>query len=224
MAAGLPLPKRVVGHGWWLRDNQKISKSLGNVVRPYNIIDEFGADSLRYFLLREMVFGQDQNYSDEAFLGRYNADLANDLGNTLSRSIKMTDTYFGGKTPPTSCPANELLRASEQLVPEYLKAMDDLAFQRALDAAWKLLVAANGYIVNREPWKKFKEAARTRRFRASLEHARSPARIVCDGPFMPSTAREALTRLGGDRLHRRRRALGAVSRPARCADIFPRMT
>ncbi len=200
MAAGLPLPKQVVGHGWWLRDNQKISKSLGNVVRPYNIIEEFGADSLRYFLLREMVFGQDQNYSDEAFLGRYNADLANDLGNTLSRSIKMTDTYFGGKTPPTSCPANELLRAAEQLVPDYLKAMDDLAFQRALDTAWKLLVAVNGYIVNREPWKKFKESGADETLSRILWNTLEAQRIVwvMMAPFMPATTREALTRLGSD--------------------------
>ncbi len=108
MSAGLPLPKQIVGHGFWLRDNQKISKSLGNVVRPYNILDDFGADPLRYFLTREMTFGNDQNYSDESFLSRYNSDLANDLGNTLSRAIKMSDSYFGGKTPPcrartTSC-------------------------------------------------------------------------------------------------------------------------
>jgi methionyl-tRNA synthetase len=88
MAAGLELPKSILAHGWWLRDNEKISKSVGNVVRPDHIIDQFGPDPLRYFLLREMVFGQDSNYSDEAFLGRYNADLANDLGNTLSRGSR----------------------------------------------------------------------------------------------------------------------------------------
>jgi methionyl-tRNA synthetase len=200
MAAGLPLPKKIVGHGWWLRDNQKISKSLGNVVRPYNIIDEFGADAFRYFLLREMVFGQDQNYSDESFLGRYNADLANDLGNTLSRAIKMTDTYFGGKTPPTACPSNELLRAAEQIVPEYLKSMDDLAFQRALDAAWKLLVAVNGYIVSKEPWKKFKETGADETLSPILWNTLEAQRIiwVMMAPFMPSTTREALARLGAD--------------------------
>ncbi|MEA2162375.1 MAG: methionyl-tRNA synthetase [Thermoanaerobaculia bacterium] len=200
MAAGLPLPKKIVGHGWWLRDNQKISKSLGNVVRPYNIIDEFGADALRYFLLREMVFGQDQNYSDEAFLGRYNADLANDLGNTLSRAIKMTDTYFDGKTPPTACPSNELLRSAEQIVPEYLKAMDELSFQRALDAAWRLLVAVNGYIVSKEPWKKFKESGADESLSRILWNTLEAQRIVwvMMAPFMPSTAREALSRLGSD--------------------------
>jgi methionyl-tRNA synthetase len=230
LAAGLPLPKRIVGHGWWLRDNQKISKSLGNVVRPYNIIDEFGADSLRYFLLREMVFGQDQNYSDEAFLGRYNADLANDLGNTLSRSIKMTDTYFGGKTPPTSCPSNEILRTAEQVVPEYLKAMDDLAFQRAFDAAWKLLVAVNGYIVNKEPWKKFKETGADETLSRILWNTLEAQRIVwvMMAPFMPSTTREALTRLGADPNFITRDALSwgglPTGAPVRATEaIFPRI-
>ncbi|HEX3068025.1 MAG TPA: methionine--tRNA ligase [Thermoanaerobaculia bacterium] len=230
MAAGLPLPKKIVAHGWWLRDNQKISKSLGNVVRPYNIIDEFGADAFRYFLLREMVFGQDQDYSDEAFLGRYNADLANDLGNTLSRAIKMTDTYFGGKTPPTACPSNELLRAAEQIVPEYLKSMDELAFQRALDAAWKLLVAVNGYIVSKEPWKKFKETGADESLSRILWNTLEAQRIiwVMMAPFMPSTTREALTRLGGDP-----NSIGAdalkwgglpTGAPVRAAEaIFPRI-
>jgi len=90
----------VVGHGWWLRDEQKISKSLGNVVRPDNILRDFGPDPFRYFALREMTFGQDQDYSDEAFLARYNADLANDLGNTLSRAIKMSDSYSAEKLRP----------------------------------------------------------------------------------------------------------------------------
>src|SRR5438045_190624 len=98
-----------------------------------------------------MVFGQDQDYSDEAFLARYNADLANDLGNTLSRAIKMSDSYFGGKTPPTPCDDNDLLRAARQIAPEFRAAIDEYAFGRALDAAWRLLVAINGYIVAREP-------------------------------------------------------------------------
>ena len=140
MAAGIELPKRVVGHGFWLRDQQKISKSLGNVVRPYNIIEDFGPDPLRYYVMREMVFGQDQDYSDESLLVRYNADLANDLGNTLSRAIKMCDSYFGGKTPPERCFDNDLMRKAETVVPRYLEQMDELAFQRALEVAWELLV------------------------------------------------------------------------------------
>jgi methionyl-tRNA synthetase len=200
MAAGVELPKRVIGHGFWTRNEQKISKSLGNVVRPYNIIDDFGADALRYYVMREMVFGQDQDYSDESLLERYNADLANDLGNTISRAIKMSDSYFGGKTPPTPCFDNELLRASRQLVPEYLKAMDDLAFQRALETAWKLLSEINGYIVTREPWKKFKETGPDETLSRVIWNALEASRIVSVmvAPVMPVSAREALSRLGSD--------------------------
>jgi len=200
MAAGVPLPKQIVGHGWWLRDNQKISKSLGNVVRPMNIIDDFGADPLRYYLLREMVFGQDQNYSDESFLSRYNADLANDLGNTLSRAIKMSDTYFGGKTPPTPCEDNDLLRAAREAVPDYLRAMDELTFQRALDAVWRLLTAINGYIVAREPWKMFKTSGADESLSRVIWNSLESLRIVwvMMAPFMPHTSREALTRLGAN--------------------------
>src|SRR5437870_2602123 len=200
MSAGVPLPKQVVTHGWWLRDNQKISKSLGNIVRPTNIIDDFGADPLRYYLLREMVFGQDQNYSDESFLSRYNADLANDLGNTLSRAIKMSDSYFGGKTPPTPCNDNDLLRASREAVPEYLRAMDELAFQRALDAVWRLLTAINAYIVGREPWKMFKQSGADETLSRVIWNTLESLRIVwvMMAPFMPRTTREALSRLGAD--------------------------
>jgi methionyl-tRNA synthetase len=198
MSAGIELPKQILTHGWWLRDNEKISKSLGNVVRPYNIIDEFGADAFRYFLLREMVFGQDQNYSDQAFLARYNADLANDLGNTLSRALKMSDTYFGGKTPPVPCEDNDLLRTAKQVLPEYLKAMDEYAFQRALDAAWKLLVATNAYIVAKEPWKKFKESGADETLSRIIWNALEALRVinVMLAPVMPTTTREALARLG----------------------------
>ena len=200
MAAGVELPKQIVGHGWWLRDNQKISKSLGNVVRPYNIIEDFGADPFRYFLLREIVFGQDQNYSDEAFIARYNADLANDLGNTLSRGIKMSSDYFGGKTPPTPCNDNDLLRAANETIPEYLREMDAYNFQRALDVAWRLLVAINGYIVSREPWKKFKETGADETLSRIIWNVLEAQRIVWAmvAPIMPKTAREALSRMGAD--------------------------
>ena len=229
MAAGVPLPKQIAGHGWWLRDNEKISKSLGNVVRPYNIIEEFGADPFRYFLLREMVFGQDQNYSDEAFLARYNADLANDLGNTLSRAIKMSDTYFGGKTPPIPCNDNDLLRAAEQVIPEYLREMDALAFQRALDAAWRLLVSINSYIVRTEPWKKFKEKGADESLSRVIWNVLEALRIVwvMVAPIMPATSREALARLGAtDDISDSALRWGGLANGAtvRVADpIFPRI-
>ena len=200
MAAGIELPTRVVGHGFWLRDNVKISKSLGNVVRPYNIIEDFGADALRYYVMREMVFGQDQDYSDQSLITRYNADLANDLGNTLSRAIKMSATYFGGKTPPESCPANDLREKAEAVVPQYLRHMNDLAFQRALDSAWELLTEINSYIVTREPWKHFKESGADGALSRILWCTLEALRIVwvMMAPFMPASTREALTRLGAD--------------------------
>jgi methionyl-tRNA synthetase len=200
LAAGIELPKRILAHGWWLRDNQKISKSLGNVVRPYNIIDDFGSDPFRYFVTREMVFGQDQNYSDEAFVNRYNADLANDLGNTMSRALKMSDSYFGGKTPPVPCDDSDLLEAAREVVPEYLRAMDEFAFQRAHENVWRLLVAINGYIVAKEPWKKFKDSGADETLSRIIWNVLESLRIVWVmlAPFMPSLTRDALSRLGSD--------------------------
>ena len=198
MAAGLPLPKTILAHGWWLRDNQKISKSTGNIVRPDYIIDQFGADALRFFFMRDMVFGQDSNYSDEAFLQRYNSDLANDLGNTLSRAIKMADSYFAGKTPPTACHDNELRIAARDLVPKFLEEMDQYTFNRAIETVWKLIVATNGYIVAREPWKLYKEEGASERLSRILYNVLEASRIVWVmlSPVMPSASKEALRRLG----------------------------
>jgi methionyl-tRNA synthetase len=229
MAAGVPLPKRVIGHGFWLRDQVKISKSLGNVVRPYNIIQDFGADALRYYVLREMVFGQDQDYSDESLLTRYNADLANDLGNTLSRAIKMSDTYFGGKTPPEKCFANDLRDKADEVVPQYLKHMDDLAFQRALEAAWDLLNEINSYIVTREPWRRYKTSGADGALARILWDTLEALRIVwvMMAPFMPGSTREALARLGAnpDDIDRKALKWGRLDTDVavRVADpIFPR--
>jgi methionyl-tRNA synthetase len=230
MAAGIELPKRIVGHGFWLRDQQKISKSLGNVVRPYNIIDDFGPDALRYYVMREMVFGQDQDYSDQSLLTRYNADLANDLGNTLSRAIKMSDTYFGGKTPSYRCFVNELLDKANAVVPVYLKHMDDFAFQRAIESAWELLTEINSYIVSREPWKRFKEDGADDALARILWNTLEALRIVwvMMAPFIPRSTAEALARMGADpaRIGVGDLAWGGLQAnvPLRVADpIFPRV-
>ncbi|MFL6281481.1 MAG: methionine--tRNA ligase [Vicinamibacterales bacterium] len=230
MAAGVELPKRVVGHGFWLRDQQKISKSLGNVVRPYNIIEDFGTDALRYYVTREMVFGQDQDYSDQSLITRYNADLANDLGNTLSRAIKMSDTYFGGKTPPERCMVNDLRDKAEEVVPQYLRHMDELAFQRAIESAWELLNEINSYIVTREPWRRFKQSGADGALSRIIWDTLEALRIVwvMMAPFMPSSTAEALRRLGSNPERIGVRDLDWGGLPARApvivADpIFPRI-
>jgi methionyl-tRNA synthetase len=230
MAAGVELPTRIVGHGFWLRDQQKISKSLGNVVRPYNILDDFGPDALRYYVMREMVFGQDQDYSDQSLLARYNADLANDLGNTLSRAIKMSSDYFGGKTPPTPCEDNDVMRKAQATAPQYLRLMDELSFSRAIEAAWELVVAINSYIVTREPWKHFKEKGADEALSRVLWNALEGLRIVwvMMAPFIPTSTREALARLGSDpdRIDAAALEWGGLpnSAPVRVTDpIFPRV-
>ncbi len=189
MSAGLPLPTTVWAHGWWLRDAKKMSKSVGNVVRPDDLVARFGPDALRYYLLREMVFGQDANFSDEAFVDRFNSDLANDLGNTASRVVTVTRGAFGGRTPPLACDDNPLIPVARQVVADYREAMDALAFQDALRALWRLLAEANQYLVVREPWKMIKAEGATDALVAHpLERARGgahrrdrPAAVHADG-------------------------------------------
>jgi methionyl-tRNA synthetase len=180
--------------------------------------------------MREMVFGQDQDYSDQSLLTRYNADLANDLGNTLSRAIKMSDSYFGGKTPPTPCFDNDLMRKAQEVVPQYIRNMDELAFQRALETAWELLVAINSYIVTREPWKHFKEKGADESLSRIIWNTLEALRVVwvMVAPFMPGSTREALLRLGApaDRIDGEALEWGGlpVDTPVRVADpIFPRV-
>jgi methionyl-tRNA synthetase len=198
MSAGLPLPTTVWAHGWWQRDGRKVSKSSGNIVRPDELIARFGSDSVRYFLLREMVFGQDASFSDEAFIDRYNSDLANDLGNTVSRLVTLSRRAFDGRTPPTSCTDNELIEAALRNAGEYRQAMEEPAFQRALESLWRLLAQVNQYVVAREPWKLIKTEGSTERLSRVLWNGLEATRIVATGllPFMPRVAREVLAAIG----------------------------
>jgi methionyl-tRNA synthetase len=158
MAAGLPLPKAIVAHGWLLFEESKMSKSRGNIVRSETILDIMGADALRYFLLREVVFGQDGSFSFDALVQRYNADLANGLGNLASRTLTMIARYFHGEVPYPSHAAarkpadDEIAAVARQTIAEYNTLADQYHFSRALESAWSLVAAVNKYIVEHEPW------------------------------------------------------------------------
>jgi len=155
MAAGLPLPKSIVAHGWLLFEESKMSKSRGNIVRAETILDVLGADALRYFLLREIVFGQDGSFSFDALVQRYNADLANGLGNLASRTLTMIQRYFGGAIPASSSPTaaeTALAEQASRVIAEFGKLFDDFQFSRALEAAWSLVGSVDKYIVENAPW------------------------------------------------------------------------
>ena len=198
MSAGLPLPTTVWAHGWWLRDAKKVSKSQGNVPQLDHLIERFGGDALRYFLLRDMVFGQDASYSDEGFVDRYNSDLANDLGNTVSRLVTLSRKIFDGKTPPVPCDDNPVREAALEAVPAFRRAMDEQAFQAALQALYRLLATTSSYLVEREPWHMIKEEGPSERLSRVLWNGLEAVRIVATGlmPFMPRTAPKVLAAIG----------------------------
>jgi methionyl-tRNA synthetase len=171
MAAGLPLPQRIHAHGWLLFEENKMSKSRGNIVRAETIVDVLGADALRYFLLREVVFGQDGSFSFDALVQRYNADLANGLGNLASRTLTMITRYFRGEVPYPSRtssrkPADDAVaQSAAKLINEYNSLFEDRQFSRALEAAWGLVASVDKYIVENEPWalgEKLDEESRAR--------------------------------------------------------------
>ena len=158
MAAGLPLPKGIVAHGWLLFEENKMSKSRGNIVRAETILEVLGTDALRYFLLREIVFGQDGSFSFDALVQRYNSDLANGLGNLASRTLTMITRYFRGEVPYPSATASHkttddtIASAARKTIAEYNGLFDQQQFSRALETAWSLVAAVDKYIVENEPW------------------------------------------------------------------------
>ncbi len=158
MAAGLAMPKAIVAHGWLLFEENKMSKSRGNIVRTETILDVLGADALRYFLLREVVFGQDGSFSFDALVQRYNSDLANGLGNLASRTLTMINRYFRGEVPYPSHAASKtsaddaIAEAALKTIREFGALFDQFQFSRALESAWALVAAVDKYIVENEPW------------------------------------------------------------------------
>ena len=160
MAAGIPLPKSILAHGWWLSEESKMSKSLGNVVNPLELIDEYGVDSVRFFLMRDMVLGMDANFSMESFIKRYNADLANDYGNLVNRVTILIQKHFDGKIPESGNYDEidlELLAEAKTTPQSVNKLIQKLKIHDALETTLSLLRKINRYLEAKAPWKSIKE-------------------------------------------------------------------
>jgi methionyl-tRNA synthetase len=201
MAADLPLPEKVFAHGWWTVEGQKMSKSLQNVVEPNMLIDKYGVDVVRYFLLREVPFGLDGDFSHSALVHRLNSDLANDVGNLLSRSTAMAVKYFDGILPE-AIDMEEIDLAlklkTDDMVATVDRFIDELAFSKALQAIWEVISAGNKYIDDTAPWTLAKDPANINRLATVMYTLLESQRIVhCIlSAFLPTTAAKALCSLG----------------------------
>lgn len=202
MALDLPLPKKVFGHGWLLMKDGKMSKSKGNVVDPEPLIDHYGLDALRYYLLREVPFGSDGLFTPEAFVERINFDLANDLGNLLNRTVAMVKQYRGDKVPACADPVSSFDQGLEEALIATVTTvegqMENLQFSVALAAIWKLIGQMNKYIDDTQPWVLAKDPAQTAALDSVLAHLVNTIRSVAImiQPFFTSTPSKIFTQLG----------------------------